>query len=251
MMIALFAALIVCIILSAFFSGAEMSYSSCSRIRIENLKESGDKRAARAFGILENFDDALGSILTGNNLVNIAASSIGSVIVIKLIGSGYTWIATVVVTILLVIFGETIPKIRAKKISNTLALRYSAPVKGLMTVLKPFVFIVIKIVDFITRELKGEDADMDEDTAAEEAIDELQTIIETAEDEDVLDELEAALVSSDVGVKTTVDIIHRLEERVKKDKFLSKNRKNIFYVDDTVIITKEGKVYYTNDYFGA
>ena len=196
MMIALFAALIVCIILSAFFSGAEMSYSSCSRIRIENLKEGGDKRAARAFGILENFDDALGSILTGNNLVNIAASSIGSVIVIKLIGSGYTWIATVVVTILVVIFGETIPKIRAKKISNTLALRYSAPVKGLMTVLKPFVFIVIKIVDFITRELKGEDADMDEDTAAEEAIDELQTIIETAEDEDVLDEDQSELIQS-------------------------------------------------------
>ena len=56
-----------------------------------------------------------------------------------------------------------------------------------MTVLKPFVFVVIKLVDLLTRELKGEDADMDEDTAAEEAIDELQTIIETAEDEEVLD----------------------------------------------------------------
>ncbi|MBO4862236.1 MAG: HlyC/CorC family transporter [Firmicutes bacterium] len=196
MIIALFAALIACVALSGFFSGAEMSYSSCSRIRMENLKDSGDKRAARAFIILENFDDALGAILTGNNLVNIAASSIGSVIIIKLMGSGYAWLSTVVVTVIVIIFGETIPKIRAKKISNTLALRYSAPVKCLMTVLKPFVFVVIKLVDLLTRELKGEDADMDEDTAAEEAIDELQTIIETAEDEDVLDEDQSELVQA-------------------------------------------------------
>ena len=196
MIIVLFAALIACVALSGFFSGAEMSYSSCSRIRMENLKDSGDKRAARAFIILENFDDALGAILTGNNLVNIAASSIGSVIIIKLMGSGYAWLSTVVVTVIVIIFGETIPKIRAKKISNTLALRYSAPVKGLMTVLKPFVFVVIMLVDLLTRELKGEDADMDEDTAAEEAIDELQTIIETAEDEDVLDEDQSELVQA-------------------------------------------------------
>lgn len=196
MIIALFAALIACVALSGFFSGSEMSYSSCSKIRIENLKESGDKRAAKAFKILENFDEALGSVLTGNNLVNIAASSIGSVIIIKLMGSGYAWLSTVAVTVIVIIFGETIPKIRAKKISNTLALRYAAPVNGLMTVLKPFVFVVIKLVDFITRELKGEDSDMDEDTAAEEAIDELQTIIETAEDEDVLDEDQSELVQA-------------------------------------------------------
>ncbi|MBQ2311642.1 MAG: HlyC/CorC family transporter [Firmicutes bacterium] len=196
MIIALFAALIACVALSGFFSGSEMSYSSCSKIRIENLKESGDKRAAKAFKILENFDEALGSVLTGNNLVNIAASSIGSVIIIKLMGSGYAWLSTVAVTIIVIIFGETIPKIRAKKISNTLALRYAAPVNGLMTVLKPFVFVVIKLVDFITRELKGEDSDMDEDTAAEEAIDELQTMIETAEDEEVLDEDQSELVQA-------------------------------------------------------
>ncbi|MBR3302354.1 MAG: HlyC/CorC family transporter [Firmicutes bacterium] len=196
MIIALFAALIACVALSGFFSGSEMSYSSCSKIRIENLKEGGDKRAAKAFKILENFDEALGSVLTGNNLVNIAASSIGSVIIIKLMGSGYAWLSTVAVTIIVIIFGETIPKIRAKKISNTLALRYASPVNGLMTVLKPFVFVVIKLVDFITRELKGEDSDMDEDTAAEEAIDELQTMIETAEDEEVLDEDQSELVQA-------------------------------------------------------
>ncbi|MBR5731628.1 MAG: DUF21 domain-containing protein, partial [Firmicutes bacterium] len=81
------AGLLICIVLSSFFSGSEMSYSACSRIRMENLMEAGNTRAARAFKILEHFDDALGAILTGNNLVNIAASSIGSVLVIDLLGS--------------------------------------------------------------------------------------------------------------------------------------------------------------------
>ncbi|MBR5731112.1 MAG: HlyC/CorC family transporter [Firmicutes bacterium] len=190
------AGLLICIVLSSFFSGSEMSYSASSRIRMENLMEAGNRRAARAFKILEHFDDALGAILTGNNLVNIAASSIGSVLVIDLLGSGYAWISTVVVTILVIIFGETIPKIRAKKRANTLALRYSGPVSALMTVLKPFVFIVVKAVNAVTGELKGEDLEVDEDEAAEEAIDELQTIIETAENEDVLDEDQSELVQA-------------------------------------------------------
>ena len=190
------AGLLICIVLSSFFSGSEMPYSACSRIRMENLMEAGNRRAARAFKILEHFDDALGAILTGNNLVNIAASSIASVLVIDLLGSGYAWISTVVVTILVIIFGETIPKIRAKKRANTLALRYSGPVSALMTVLKPFVFIVVKAVNAVTGELKGEDLEVDEDEAAEEAIDELQTIIETAENEDVLDEDQSELVQA-------------------------------------------------------
>ena len=197
MIIALCAGLIICVILSAFFSGSEMSYSACSRVRIENLKDSGNKRAVRAWKILESFDDALGAILTGNNLVNIAASSIGSVLVIKLLGSDkYAWISTVAVTIIVVIFGETIPKIRSKKLANTLALRYSAPVSALMTVLRPFVFLVVKCVNALTSELRGEEEEIDEDEAAEEAIDELQTIIETAEDEEVLDEDQSELVQA-------------------------------------------------------
>ena len=188
--------LVICIALSFFFSGSEMSYSSCSKVRIENLMEDGNRQAARAFRIIENFDDALGAILTGNNLVNIAASSIGSVLIIELIGSRYAWLSTVAVTVLVIIFGETIPKIRAKKMANTLALRYSGPVNLLMKILKPFVFVVIKCVNALTGELKGEDSDQEPDTAAEEAIDELSTIIETAEDEEVLDEDQSELVQA-------------------------------------------------------
>jgi len=191
------AALIASIALSNFFSGSEMSYSAANKVRIDNLRDAGSKRAARAMKIIDNFDDALGAILTGNNLVNIAASSIGSVLVIEIFNSdSLAWLSTVIVTVLVIIFGETIPKIRAKKLATTLAMRYSRPVLVLMTVLKPFVFVVVKAVDGLTKELKGEDFEMDEDDAAEEAIDELSTIIETAEDEDVLDEDQSELVQA-------------------------------------------------------
>ncbi len=189
--------LVLCVALSYFFSSSEMSYSAANRVRIENLKDSGNKKAASAWKILENFDDALGAILTGNNLVNISASSIASVLVIELFKSdSYAWLSTVIVTVLVIIFGETIPKIRAKKLATTLSLRYSKPVSILMKVLRPFVFVVVKAVNAVTGELKGEDDDHDEDDAAEEAIDELSNIIEAAEDEDVLDEDQSELVQA-------------------------------------------------------
>ena len=83
--IALIVGIILCICLSAFFSASEMAVSSCNKMRLENLKDEGDKRAKTAFRITEHFDDALSAILIGNNLVNIAASSMGSVLVILLL----------------------------------------------------------------------------------------------------------------------------------------------------------------------
>ena len=102
-----FVALIVLIALSAFFSASEMSYSSANRLRLENAAEDGSRRARTAVGILDHFDRALSAILIGNNLVNIAASSLGSVIVILLAGEQWTWVSTVVLTLLVIIFGET------------------------------------------------------------------------------------------------------------------------------------------------
>ena len=77
--------IILCILLSAFFSASEMSISSCNALRVENLKDEGDKKGTRAYYVLQKFDDALSAILIGNNLVNIAASSMGSVFVILLL----------------------------------------------------------------------------------------------------------------------------------------------------------------------
>ena len=108
-------AIIDCILLSACFSASEMAFSSCNTVRLENIEEEktkGWKLARSAIKITDNFDNALSAILIGNNLVNIAASSLASVMVIILMDSdGFTWLSTLVLTILVIIFGETIPKI--------------------------------------------------------------------------------------------------------------------------------------------
>lgn len=185
------AGIIACIYLSGFFSGSEMSYSSCSRMRLSSEMEAGSKKARVALYIVDHFDDALGAILIGNNLVNIACSSLGSVAVILLTGSDkYAWVATVIITIAVVIFGETIPKITAKKGANNYARKYAYIVRFLMIILKPLVLIVVILIALITKPMKGELAQEDSD----EKVEELATIIETAEDEDVIDEEESELV---------------------------------------------------------
>ena len=184
--------ILVCLCLSAFCSSAEMSYSSCNVVRLENLRDDGSARAAAAVKITEKFDDALSAILIGNNLANIAASSLASVLVILLLGSDqYAWAATVVLTLLVIIFGETIPKITAKKAANTLALRYAYAVRGMTVVLKPLVWLVVSLTHLLTGGKTPE-----EEIDGEEAVEELQSIIETAEDEEVLDEDQSELLQA-------------------------------------------------------
>ena len=184
--------ILVCLCLSAFCSSAEMSYSSCNAVRLENMRDDGSKRAAVAVKITEKFDDALSAILIGNNLANIAASSLASVLVILLLGSDrYAWAATAILTLLVIIFGETIPKITAKKAANTLALRYAYAVRGMTVLLKPVVWLVVSLTHLITGGKAPE-----EEPDGEEAVEELQSIIETAEDEEVLDEDQSELLQA-------------------------------------------------------
>lgn len=199
--------ILACIIFSGFFSGSEMAFSSCNRTRLDNLSEDGDKRAKLATKIVEKFDDTLSTILIGNNLVNIACSSLGTVLVISIWEQflpdkkAPTWLPTVVLTALIIIFGETIPKICAKKSANRKALKYSYIIKALNIVLKPIVIPIVALVKLFCLPLKGEKEEVDED----EAVDELTDIIETAEEEQVLDEdtselVQAAIDFSDVQV---------------------------------------------------
>lgn len=185
------AAVVACVIGSAFFSASEMSYSSCNRIRIENAAEEGDVKAKRALKITENYDDALSAILVGNNLVNIAGSSLGSVAVLLSLGEEYAWVSTAAVTAAVIIFGETIPKITAKKNATRFALSFSGLTRFLMIVLRPVTWVVVSLVDLITSGMKGEVIE-DEDAAVEE----LHSIIETAEDENVIDEDSSELISA-------------------------------------------------------
>ena len=185
------AGIIVCVLLSAFFSASEMSYSSCSRLRLEHQRDKGDKKASIAVRIREKFDDALSAILVGNNLVNIAASSLGSLAVMAVLSDRYAWLSTLILTVVVVIFGATIPKITAKKNATRYALRFARPVRFLMIVLKPVTFVVVGLVSLITRLLPDV---VEEDS--EVALQELHTMIDIAENEDVLDEDASELVSA-------------------------------------------------------
>ena len=186
-------AIVACLLFSAFFSASEMAYSSCNRVRLENARDDGDKRAAVAVRITEKYDDALSAILIGNNLVNIAASSLGSVAVILIASAGYAWLSTLIITVAVILFGETVPKIAAKKNANRYALINAYVIRFLMVVLKPVTWLIVGLVNLMTRGLKGESEDDGDDGAA---VEELQSIIDTAEDESVLDEDQSELVKA-------------------------------------------------------
>ncbi len=185
------AGIIVCVLLSAFFSASEMSYSACSRVRLEHQRDNGDKKAGLAVRIREKFDDALSTILVGNNLVNIAASSLGSLAVMAVLSEKYAWLSTLIITVTVIIFGETIPKITAKKNATRFARSFARPVRFLMILFRPVTFVVVGLVNLITGLLP--DAEEDDNDAA---IEELHTMIDMAENEDVLDEDASELVSA-------------------------------------------------------
>ena len=186
------AGIVLCVFLSNYFSSAEMAYSACNRMRLENAMEDGSKRAAAAVRICDRFDDALSAILIGNNLVNIACSSLGSVAAILIAGDEYAWLSTVIITVLVIIFGETMPKIIASGSANRIALRDAYVIRALTVVLKPLIWLTVGLIRLITAGMKGEDSGTDEDAAVEE----LSSIIETAEDEEVLDEDRSELVQA-------------------------------------------------------
>ena len=183
--------IIVCVMCSAFFSASEMSFSACNKVRLEHESDNGNKKATVAVKIANKFDDAISAILVGNNLVNIAASSMGSIAVMMILSEQYAWVYTAVITIMVVIFGETIPKISSKKNATNFAMKFAYPVRTLMILLKPVTFIVVSLVNLITNMLPDVE---EEDTDA--ALEELHTMIDIAEDEDVLDEDASELVSA-------------------------------------------------------
>ncbi len=193
--------IIICIILSGVFSAAEMGISSCNKVRMENEAKDGNKSSARVIRLYEDYDNTLSTILLSNNLINIAASSLSTVYIILLTGSDEkNWLITLIVTVLVIIFGETIPKIIAKKHANSVSRGFSGLLMVLYFILWPVNFIVSGITGLITKPLeRGAVADDDEKT------EELQAIIETAQDEGVIDSDQSEIVAaaidfSDVSV---------------------------------------------------
>ncbi|MBR5152680.1 MAG: HlyC/CorC family transporter [Clostridia bacterium] len=181
--------LAVLILCSAFFSATETAFSSLNRIRLKNLAASGNKKAELALRMAEEYDKMLSSILIGNNVVNITASAIATVLFLKVSEEYGATLSTIVMTILVLVFGEISPKSLAKESPETFAM-FSAPIlRVIMTVLAPFnyIFGLWKLLlnkIFRTKEDRG---------ITEQ---ELLTMVEEAQSEGGIDQQEGDLIKS-------------------------------------------------------
>ena len=182
--------IIVCIFLSAFFSSIETAFSTVSTIRLKYRAERGDKRAKNSLKIVENFDKALTTILIGNNIVNIGCSSVATVFCIKLFGDAGAAVSTGVITLMVLTFGEIIPKCLAKEKAESFCISTSSILLFLMTVLTPLVFLFISLK---TLALKVFTSDISQPSVTE---DELKVLIGTSQQEGVLEQQEKELVQS-------------------------------------------------------
>jgi len=141
--------IVILVFLSAFFSSAETALSTVNRVRMRALEEEGNKRAARVNKILENYSKMLSAILIGNNVVNLTASSLATILASRIhLAVG---IATGILTIVVLICGEIVPKTWAMLSSEKIALAYSGLIYGLMQLLTPVIFIVDKMANAILR----------------------------------------------------------------------------------------------------
>ncbi len=143
--------LAVLILLSAFFSSAETALSSIGRAKIRALEEEGKKHAKTLSKVLENYDRMLSTILVGNNIVNLSASALATALTIRIWGNVYISAATGILTLLVLVFGEIVPKTAARHNAEKTALSFSVPIRFLMTVLYPIVFIIDHIAGFVLK----------------------------------------------------------------------------------------------------
>lgn len=127
-------ALVILVAMSAYFSATETAFTSLNRIRLKSRADNGDQRAARALALAEDYDKLLSTILIGNNIVNIASASIATVVFVAFLGDLGVTVSTVVMTVVVLIFGEISPKSLAKQNAEAFAM-FSAPILRVMMVL--------------------------------------------------------------------------------------------------------------------
>ena len=142
--------------LSAFFSGSETAYLAVNRAKIQKLAKEGDPRAQVLLELLRHPNRVLATILVGNNLVNITAASVATSIAIDLFGSTGIGIATGLVTLIVLVFGEITPKSYATTNAEKVALLVAKPIKVLMKLLSPVVFVLSKLAKLLVKSFGGE-----------------------------------------------------------------------------------------------
>ena len=186
-------AFLLLLALSALFSASESAFSECNRLRIESAAESGKRSAATALKLLDRFDSTIDAILLGNSLANILAVSIACVACVETYGSTrWMWLYAVGALVLIVLFGEVLPRLIAGKNANSLTLSLAKPVRVLTIIVTPFSWTLGRLGKLLTLPMRGEE----QPEGDEAAVEELQSIIDTAEDESVLTEGRSELLKS-------------------------------------------------------
>ena len=184
--------LILLLIFSAFFSSAETALTTVNRIRIRSLAEDGNKRAAIVLKILDQQDKMLSAILIGNNIVNLSSSSLATLLATEIFGSAGAGIATGILTLCILVFGEISPKSLAAANSEKLSMLYAGIIYNLMTVLTPVIFIVNLLARGFMWLLHA-DMDYKDDAYTE---DELRVIMDVSHEEGVIESEERRMINN-------------------------------------------------------
>jgi Hemolysins and related proteins containing CBS domains len=187
-------ALVILISISAYFSMSEMAFASLNRIRLKNLAKDGNKRAEKALAISDNFDKMLTTILIGNNVVNLLASSLCTMFFINLMVNASSdfvpsVVSTLVITLLILVFGEITPKCIAKEKAESVAMAVAPSISKVVWAFTPISVLFLKLKSAMTRRLKKDDTP----TITEE---ELIVMIDEIEEEGTLEKHESELIKS-------------------------------------------------------
>ncbi len=197
--------IIILLLLSAFFSSAETAFTMVNKIRIRSLIEDGNKRAITVGKIIDNSGKMLSAILIGNNIVNISASALMTSLTIRLWGSYATGIATGVMTVLVLIFGEITPKTTATIYAEKFALVYAPVVYFIMFIFTPVIFIIDMLSGVILK-LIHVDANNKHNKITEE---ELRTFVQVSHEDGVIESNEKKIINNlfDFGDTEAKDVM--------------------------------------------
>ena len=206
----LVAILFVCVALSAFFSASETAFTSVNKVKLKTLMLNGSKRAKLAYTLAEDYDRLITTILIGNNIVNIAASSLATSLFLVLLNNQAnlaTTVSTVVMTIVILIFGEVSPKAIAKESPENLAMTFAPVLKLLCTIFTPFASLFSALKKLLTKLFKTEESE----SFIEE---ELMTMVDEAQSEGDMDAHEGELIRSAIEFNDDRDVLSVLTPRV-------------------------------------
>ncbi|WP_311145534.1 hemolysin family protein [Stomatobaculum longum] len=197
--------LIALLVLSALFSSSETALTTVNRIRIRTLAGQGDKRAMTLLAVLQNPEKMLSVILIGNNVVNLYASSLATTVTLSLFGSKLVGVATGILTLAVLVFGEVAPKTMASRNAEQIALRAAGPVKCLMWLFTPLVFVVNNLARLVMKLFGADRPGKRELMTAEE----LRTIVQVGHEDGVIENSERKMIDNvfDFGERSARDIM--------------------------------------------